>query len=348
MSDLVDEFLATRERSPEKTLLADGESVGGWTVCGLIGRGGSAEVYHVVDASGASAALKMMTKPSDDSVAHRHFERECLVLSAGLGVHFPHWHGRGVARGHDYLVEELLLPYDELPQGRRAVRRYLSAVCEGVAQLHAHGFVHRDLKPSNIMRRRGADGADVPVLVDFGLAAPPTSGETPSADRTMVGGRVVVAGTPGYAAPEAFAGGEITAASDLHALGVVAAKCFGVKVPFGWRTLVRRATSSLPAQRYVSADEFAKALRSTSPMRIVVVLSLLSVFVIVMIGLLASHRPAASQATPLASPSSAASSPSQVESRRPDAASEMNARDQKLLKEMLRERANRRIGVGDW
>ena len=44
MSDLVDEFLATRERSPEKTLFADGESVGGWTVRGLIGRGGSAEV----------------------------------------------------------------------------------------------------------------------------------------------------------------------------------------------------------------------------------------------------------------------------------------------------------------
>ena len=347
MSDLVDEFLATRERSPEKTLLADGESVGGWTVRGLIGRGGSAEVYHVVDASGASAALKMMTKSSDDPVAHRHFERECLVLSAGLGVHFPHWHGRGVVRGHDYLVEELLLPYDELPQGRRAVRRYLSAVCEGVAQLHAYGFVHRDLKPSNIMRRRGADGADVPVLVDFGLAAPPTNGETPSADRTMVGGRVVVAGTPGYAAPEAFAGGEITAASDLHALGVVAAKCFGGKVPFGWRTLVRRATSSLPVQRYASAAAFAKALRATSPMRFVAVWLVLLVLVAVIVGLVVSRRSKPTP-TPSVSPSSATSSPSQAESRRPDATGEMNAHDQKLLKEMLRERANRRIGVGDW
>ena len=259
MPDAMDKWIAEREKAPECGFLSDGEVVGDWVVKGLVGRGGSAEVYRVERSDGVSAALKLVLRTSDDQVAHRHFERECQVLSAGLGVRFPHWYGRGEVRGHEYLVEELLKTYDGLPKGRRALKRYLTAVCEGVAHLHAYGFVHRDLKPANVMYRLGADGKDEPVLVDFGLAAPFSANSPQAVSRTLVNGKLVVSGTPGYAAPELLTGGDITASADVHALGVILSKCFPEGVPLGWRGVVGRAMSSVPEYRYSSVAEFSSA-----------------------------------------------------------------------------------------
>jgi len=335
--DAMDAWLAERERTPENGLLADGETVGGWTVLGLVGRGGTAEVYHVEGAGGESAALKLMTKSADDAVAHRHFERECQILSAGLGVHFPRWYGRGTVRGHDYLVEELLLPYDELPRRPRSVRRYLLAVCEGVSALHAYGFVHRDLKPANVMRRRSADGEDVPVLVDFGLAVPPTAAERAGRDRTMVDGRVVVSGTPGYAAPEVITGGDVSAAADVHALGVIATKCFGGKVPFLWLHAVRRATSSQPLQRHASVAAFAKELRRTSAKYVLLSLAVVGAFIYAIDLAQARFHPPAEAPTVQANGTC----------RQTDELDGMSQRDREALKEILRERRWRRIGIGD-
>lgn len=282
MPDEVDQWIAERGKTPESGFLADGEVVGEWVVKGLIGRGGSAEVYRVERADGIAAALKLVLRTSGDQVAHRHFERECQVLSAGLGVRFPHWYGRGEVRGHEYLVEELLQTYEGLPRGRRKIRRYLMAICTGVSRLHAYGFVHRDLKPANVMYRLGADGADEPVLVDFGLATPVRIGSPRNVSRTLVDGKLVVSGTPGYVAPELLTGGDITAAADIHALGVIASKCFSAGIPFGCRGVVNRAMSSAPGFRYSSISEFSVALSRAFRARLWLGLSIL----LALIGLL--------------------------------------------------------------
>ena len=78
---------------------------------------------------------------------------------------------------------------------------------------------------------------------------------------SIVNGKAVGVGTPRYAAPEQFAGGEILPAADIHALGMLANDCFGGNPPLPWARIIRRSTSSIPSQRYGSVAQFAKAVR---------------------------------------------------------------------------------------
>ena len=62
-----------------------------------------------------------------------------------------------------------------------------------------------------------------------------------------IDGRRAAVGTPGYGAPEQMERGEATEASDIHALGVLADRCFDGRPPRTWKRIVERATSSIPA-----------------------------------------------------------------------------------------------------
>ena len=95
--------------------------------------------------------------------------------------------------------------------GRFPVERALEMarqISAGLAAAHERGVIHRDLKPANVM----LDGAGKVRITDFGLAG--ATGET------------VRAGTPAYMAPEQLAGSEVTAQSDIYALGLVLYELF--------------------------------------------------------------------------------------------------------------------------
>src|ERR1700730_10878157 len=77
-------------------------------------------------------------------------------------------------------------------------------LCAGLAAAHGKGVVHRDLKPGNIM----LDGQGQLRITDFGLAG--VAGEI----------KDIRSGTPAYLAPEQRSGREVTARSDIYALGV--------------------------------------------------------------------------------------------------------------------------------
>ena len=177
------------------------------------------------------------------------------------GPAFPAFYGAGVEEGRPWMALELLEEYP-LPSTDRAVAAYLLDVARGVAELHRRGLIHRDLKPRNILRR--SDGHA--VLVDFGLlkrAGEDAARETAAGriSPTVVDGREVGVGTPGYAAPEQFSGGAATPATDVHALGILADECFGGRPPRAWERIIRRATASLPRQRYADAAILARAIR---------------------------------------------------------------------------------------
>ncbi|MBM3649696.1 MAG: hypothetical protein FJX11_18100 [Alphaproteobacteria bacterium] len=81
------------------------------------------------------------------------------------------------------------------PSGRLPVddvRRLADGLVDGLAAVHAQGFLHRDIKPSNVIIRR--DG--VPVLIDFGAARQAMGART----RTLTG---IL--TPRYAPIEQYA-----------------------------------------------------------------------------------------------------------------------------------------------
>lgn len=253
-----DAFLSAHASVKSDAHFAAGTVVGDWRLTGFLGRGGSSEVYRAVHAvSSKAAAVKMLLR--DDAAARARFDREARFVNANEDAAFPRCLGAGEYEGRPFMAMELLEPM-ELPCTDRAVADYILAVARGVAVLHSQGLVHRDLKPQNVMRRENGDL----VIIDFGLLKP-VSSET--ADRlpmsiSVVDGKAVGVGTPRYSAPEQFGGGEITPAADIHALGAIVDECFKGRLPRSWERIVRRATSSIPGQRYRDVVAFVRAVRT--------------------------------------------------------------------------------------
>jgi eukaryotic-like serine/threonine-protein kinase len=96
----------------------------------------------------------------------------------------------------------------------------LSQASEALHAAHRAGVVHRDVKPSNLMVRH--DGTV--KVTDFGIARARTS-----APLTEHGQMI---GTPAYVSPEQAVGDQVTGASDVYSLGVVAYEMFAGSPPF--------------------------------------------------------------------------------------------------------------------
>ncbi|TDP72752.1 protein kinase domain-containing protein [Roseateles toxinivorans] len=90
--------------------------------------------------------------------------------------------------------------------GEKGLARLLQPLLDGLAVVHATGFLHRDIKPDNIQLRQ-EDGRL--VLLDFGSAGQAVAVSDPAT--------VVV--TPGYAPIEQYGLGEQGPWTDIYALG---------------------------------------------------------------------------------------------------------------------------------
>lgn len=273
----IESFLA-EHRQVSAPRFAEGDTVGGWRILAFIARGGTAEVYRAERvADGQVAALKVLHK--DDEVHRQRLQREAEFLRANANPAFPVLLDSRIAEGGpSYLAEEFLYPL-ELPRKDGAVAQLMQKLCAAVGYLHCRGLVHRDLKPSNIMTR--SEGGTDPVIVDLGLLRAGASAAVPRADSlTIENGRPVGVGTPGYGAPEQFIGGEVSPSVDIHALGVVADRCFEGMPSATWERIIRRATSSLPDLRYPSVASMARSIRRRHWVRNAIGLVLFIVFYI--------------------------------------------------------------------
>lgn len=92
-----------------------------------------------------------------------------------------------------------------------------------VTAIHHARLIHRDLKPENLMVQDAADSDELLVkVIDFGIVR--------VLDKSTVLGQI--AGTLHYLAPEQLNGNDVTPASDVYALGVIAHEMLTGRRPF--------------------------------------------------------------------------------------------------------------------
>ena len=121
----------------------------------------------------------------------------------------------------------------------------------GLAYGARQGIVHRDLKPENLLV--AADGRV--KIADFGVARAYNA----AAPRAVVTATGTTIGTPAYMAPEQALGEELTPATDLYSLGIVAWEMFTGAVPFESTgtpvaVLYRQVHEPVPPVREIDPD----------------------------------------------------------------------------------------------
>src|SRR5882757_2659808 len=219
---------------------------GRYRIIALLGKGGMGEVYRADDLTlGQPVALKFLPEVAErDEALLERFRNEVRIARRVSHPNVCRVYDVGEVEGHSFFTMEyidgedlasLLRRIGRLPQDKATdIARQL---CAGLAAAHAKGVLHRDLKPANIM----LDGRGQVVMTDFGLA-----GLT-----DQIHGADVRSGTPAYMAPEQLAGKEVTAQSDIYALGLVLYEVFTGKRAFTAETLaelVRTGTQSAPSR----------------------------------------------------------------------------------------------------
>jgi serine/threonine-protein kinase len=216
-----DQAPAESAPSPEPPFAAEPQrEIGGWRLGECLGRGGMGEVWAAERGQGPllqRAALKRV-EIGDDPLRARRFMTECQAL---LRLRHPHIVGLIDAgqdgASHAFAVMERvegqnLLRHAELHRlDLRARLLLFGQLCAAVAAAHVALLIHRDLKPGNVL----VDAQGQVRLLDFGIAR---ALDLYPGDRTQTAERAF---TPEYAAPEQYRGGPDSAATDVHALGVM-------------------------------------------------------------------------------------------------------------------------------
>ena len=253
-----------------------------------LGEGGMATVYLATDLKHArNVALKVLKPELAAVVGAERFLAEIKTTANLTHPHILPLHDSGEADGFLFYVmphiegeslreridREKQLPVDE------AVK-ITTDLAEALDYAHRHKIIHRDIKPANILIHEGR-----PLIADFGIAL---------AVGVAGGGRLtetgLSVGTPHYMSPEQATGDPMVGApTDIYALGcalfemlvgeppytgataqavlgqIIAGETASAtekraSVPANVDAAVRCALERLPADRFTSAQEFARAL----------------------------------------------------------------------------------------
>ncbi|OHV29722.1 MULTISPECIES: protein kinase domain-containing protein [Pseudofrankia] len=139
-----------------------------------------------------------------------------------------------IVRVYDYVeTDDLsLIVMELLPGGTLAQRRagmapqtacaVALAVAAALSYAHERGVLHRDIKADNVL----FDASGVVKVTDFGVAKL-LDGQSATASAQV--------GTPMYMAPEQIAGGRLSPATDIYALGVLLYQLLAGAPPFDAR-----------------------------------------------------------------------------------------------------------------
>jgi serine/threonine protein kinase len=279
---------------------------GRFQVIRYIARGGMGEVYEAEDTELNERVALKTARLETAQGAHdtERFRREIQLArkvthpnvcrTFDVFRHITPEHG-GHPRSEILIVSMELLAGETLDKLiRREGRLTTSAAFPIIAQMvaglgaaHQAGVIHRDFKTSNVMLvapTAQASQSTRVVITDFGLAhAEEKEGHTLTRPGDIVG-------TPAYMAPEQIEGGNITAATDIYALGIVIYEMITGVLPFSadtplatamkrlnhaapsarahipdldekWESVLARCLERAPEKRFARTEDVLKALQ---------------------------------------------------------------------------------------
>lgn len=198
-----------------------------YRIQGLLGKGGMGEVYKAEDIKlSQTVALKFLPDHlQKDAAALARFHAEVRHARQVAHVNVCRVFDIGEIDGRHFLSMEYV-DGDDLSSLLRRVGRFSSEravelarqLCVGLSAIHNAGILHRDFKPANVI----IDSKGKARITDFGIAGL----EAEIAQDNLR------AGTPAYMSPEQIAGKDVSARSDIYALGLVLYKIFTGKQAF--------------------------------------------------------------------------------------------------------------------
>lgn len=194
-----------------------GLKLGNYRLERLIGRGRMGVVYLANDeALLRPTAIKLLSWRAADAQGQdpvRWFLGEARMVARINHPRVVQIYGAARQGDHCYIAMEYVVGRSAeaiLSEGPIAPGLATDILLQAAAALHAahgSGIIHRDVKPANLLV--GAGG--VTKLGDFGMAL--------GSAELAVGNAHIRVGTPYYTAPEIWAGGKASVASDIYSLG---------------------------------------------------------------------------------------------------------------------------------
>jgi hypothetical protein len=222
-------------------------NIGRYRVERRLGAGAFATVWLATDdALESPVAIKVLAENwAHHADVRARFEQEAQILRRADSERLVRIHDYGeLPDGRPYQV----MTYasggtlaDRLAAGPLGVRdalRTAADIARATADLHDAGVLHRDLKPSNVLFGT-VRGTERVLVADLGLAKA----------IAYASGFTVVAGTPGYMAPEQLRpGGGLDVRADVHAIGALAYQMLTARTPDGPAVAPSKVRPGIPRQ----------------------------------------------------------------------------------------------------
>ncbi len=220
----------------------------------VIGIGGFGVVYAAADTADNDKVVAIKTLKhnlSDYEQAAKRFEREIELCSQIESEHAVKITDSG-AEGdilfyvmeylEGYTLEDLIARHEKL--SFYDLKFIYLQVLDALSEAHRKGIVHRDLKPANIwLTEKTVDSKDFDVKVlDFGIAKTINAG---GEKLTQTGAWM---GSPAYMSPEQLKGVDVSPASDIFALGLIA-----IEMLTGYQAV--EGDSSMDIAMSIASDE---------------------------------------------------------------------------------------------
>ncbi|WP_234421811.1 serine/threonine protein kinase [Streptomyces sp. CB00316] len=215
----------------------DPREVAGYRLLARIGEGGMGRVYLSRTRGNQPVALKVIRREyAQDEEFRRRFEQEATSARRVRGYHIVPVVDHDTTGPQPWLattyvpglaLDQLLTGHGTLPL--TTVLQLTGCAAEALHAVHKAGVIHRDMKPSNILI-----GSEGPWIIDFGIAR--------AADATQLTRSGGLIGTPQFMSPEHAGGQDLTPATDVFSLGLIAAVAATGRHPYGDAGAITLAT----------------------------------------------------------------------------------------------------------